>query len=1402
MCAITSAFSCGAVNFRAICCFFWGCLALAIGFGEGELLAQVPQLLSYQGRVQVGTNDFEGTGQFKFALVSGDGTSTYWSNDGTAAGEPVGGVALPVTRGLYAVLLGNPALPGMQVLSPVVFTNSDVRLRVWFNDGTNGFQQFVPDQRIAAVGYAMMAAQAQTAAAVKAGAITSAMLADGAVTSGKLASGAVTAGALSSGAVTAGAIAPGAVGVTQLARKYVAGRLPASAFEGATFFGNSEVTTSYGFAFAVPPILSATLENTESRSNAPAHLVIKERTTTSFTLRMESLQPADGLIASLNLERADRTIVRSKYGAYHSLAMVGYPALSCFDGEASRVIYMRALDPYGNSWGPPTGATPPNSGGSYTSLALANGRPAIAFRQDATRQLKYVRALDDAGNSWALAEVVAENAGAFLDLVLVNGNPAIAFTDSATGALKFVRAQNADGGLWGSPVSIPGSANVGSISMKVVNSNPAIAYHAGRVLAYVRATDAAGANWPFATALDFDGPGGFEVGDYANLEVLPGSPARPAIVYLADSASCTNQLLGNEVRFLRANDANGGTWSPYQTLARGVVEVYGSALDRSRANVGLGISMALVSGTPAVIYREANYVPGLGGGEVLLSSYRYVRAKDPLGLDWGDKVGPLAEGKSGDDVKLLATSTVPGFCFGAGFDRPQYFPARDAGGTRWALESVPASYPDMITPTKLFSQVTLTNGRPCVIFYDPSNDALRAVEAADQAGRTWDAAGLKTVDGGHAVGEHNTVALFRGGAGVGYFDSTAAGLKYIFFDGSWWSAPTLVDEQAPGLASPSLLYASGAPVLAYYTAANGGSIRYCRAASAIGTSWEPAKDLVTGGVLPGCVMRLINGKPALVFVTTDQRLRYLPALDGQGAGWGSIVTIATLIDVPINQSIDLALVDGHPAAVFQKNGRPQFARATDPEGSAWSAPAVVNPAAANFAGLNSLAVVGGRPAVAHVVDGQVSFVRAQDAEGSQWPDSSIVDKTVQTFDSLRLVEAGGRPAVAYHGQTSRRPQFSIADSEAGQGWSAPAYLDPSDATGGYLSLAATGDQLAASYFEEVTGALRVTRSLNRGTSWSAPEVPEGGGVGKHVSAVLVNGLPGVVYYDENARDLKYVRARQVSGKLEWSASDIRTIDSGGDVGTFAALAMGGDGFPCVAYYDASGKRLKFARASETNGLSWGVPVVIDAQADAGRHLSMAIVAGHPAIIYQRTLPNNFSNNSLCYVRAHNAAGTSWPAPLTIRSGARTAEFTSLAVIGGRPAAVYSYSGVKLHFTRADDSAGASWGSPYELESHWSPGLGDCVLREINSLPTVCYVRKREKTTANQSTEVWLELACRTALNAEATAWMEAVMLAENSKGFLALESLNRSPVVTYFSDAGLRCISPVASEVSWFAVEP
>jgi hypothetical protein len=134
--------------------------------------AQVPQIINYQGKIAVGSTPFTGTGQFRFSLVDGTGATSFWSNDGTstAGSEPTAAVSLPVVNGLYIVPLGDATLTNMTAIPATVFANADVRVRVWFNDGSTGSQLLAPDQRITSVGYAMVAGT------VPDGAITTAKL--------------------------------------------------------------------------------------------------------------------------------------------------------------------------------------------------------------------------------------------------------------------------------------------------------------------------------------------------------------------------------------------------------------------------------------------------------------------------------------------------------------------------------------------------------------------------------------------------------------------------------------------------------------------------------------------------------------------------------------------------------------------------------------------------------------------------------------------------------------------------------------------------------------------------------------------------------------------------------------------------------------------------------------------------------------------------------------------------------------------------------------------------------------------------------------------------------------------------------------------------------------------------
>jgi hypothetical protein len=173
-------------------------IPLLLALTATAVQAQIPPMISYQGRITTGGTNFNGAGQFKFALVNNNGTTTFWSNNQSSSGgsQPTAHVNLNVANGLYSVLLGDATIPGMIAIPSHVFTNNDVRLRIWFNDGASGFEMLAPDQRISSVGYAMMGGSvvdgAITTSKLAPGAVTTAAIADGAITSAKLGSNSVT----------------------------------------------------------------------------------------------------------------------------------------------------------------------------------------------------------------------------------------------------------------------------------------------------------------------------------------------------------------------------------------------------------------------------------------------------------------------------------------------------------------------------------------------------------------------------------------------------------------------------------------------------------------------------------------------------------------------------------------------------------------------------------------------------------------------------------------------------------------------------------------------------------------------------------------------------------------------------------------------------------------------------------------------------------------------------------------------------------------------------------------------------------------------------------------------------------------------------------------------------------
>jgi Chaperone of endosialidase len=85
--------------------------------------------------------------------------TTYWSNDGTSSdgSEPSAAVSVAVTNGLFDIALGDRAIVNMDPINASLFTQSNLQLRIWFNDGTNGWAALSPVQNLTPTPYAIVA---------------------------------------------------------------------------------------------------------------------------------------------------------------------------------------------------------------------------------------------------------------------------------------------------------------------------------------------------------------------------------------------------------------------------------------------------------------------------------------------------------------------------------------------------------------------------------------------------------------------------------------------------------------------------------------------------------------------------------------------------------------------------------------------------------------------------------------------------------------------------------------------------------------------------------------------------------------------------------------------------------------------------------------------------------------------------------------------------------------------------------------------------------------------------------------------------------------------------------------------------------------------------------------------
>lgn len=555
---------------------------------------------------------------------------------------------------------------------------------------------------------------------------------------------------------------------------------------------------------------------------------------------------------------------------------------------------------------------------------------------------------------------------------------------------------------------------------------------------------------------------------------------------------------------------------------------------------------------------------------------------------------------------------------------------------------------------------------------------------------------------------------------------------------------------------PSLATVNGNPAMAYHNFSEG-TVTFARNTAADGSGSWVTTTLGASIVDSGISLAVINGKPAISYVSRERtglKVSYICALDSDGATWG-LPVVACAVENEAGIATSLALVDGRPAIASSRQEGARYTIALDSAGAAWKAPI-------ELTGLQvvtgvrfiSLVIAGGNPAICYEGGTQTYFARSLDAEGNQWGAGAPVFPGTAYFAYALVVN--GNPAVV--ATVSSGLQYVRAIDSAGTAWGTPVALD---ASGEFLhGISLVNGSPAAVY--SAGEVIKYVRALDaNGGTWAAPVdsgARQSGGL--RGSLVLASGRPAIAFQGTTTRDLRFVRASNSSG-TGWPGSTV--VDSGvngGNVGS-QSVQMLVNGCPATVYFDETNQALKYTRANDAAGLSWGNPVVLVSSGLAAPRPAIAIIGGSPAVTYLGSggtvqflrsadangaawgAPVQVSQHSspsaprliaangrpaialrteqgICYVRASNSTGTGWPG-MTIISGG-TDILRSLGVVNGSPAIVYGNSSV-LKYLQAGDVNGASWaGSPQTVANGFTE---DAALAIVDGRPAIAYTAQPE-----------------------------------------------------------------------------
>jgi hypothetical protein len=195
-----------------------------------------------------------------------------------------------------------------------------------------------------------------------------------------------------------------------------------------------------------------------------------------------------------------------------------------------------------------------------------------------------------------------------------------------------------------------------------------------------------------------------------------------------------------------------------------------------------------------------------------------------------------------------------------------------------------------------------------------------------------------------------------------------------------------------------------------------------------------------------------------------------------------------------------------------------------------------------------------------------------------------------------------------------------------------------------------------------------------------------------------------------------VQVTGASGADGWLAAEPRPDPSqGGDTSSLEVV----NGNPAIGY-DATdisftARDLMYVRATDASGTSWGAPLLIDP--DGADAISMLVVAGNPAMAY-----HDLATNDLRFVRANDPDGNTWGAPITLDGTVTDAGgYASMLIVGGNPAiSYYDMTNGNLRYIRASTANGSTWSPPMDVDASPDDVGRYASMAMIDGSPAIAY----------------------------------------------------------------------------------